>query len=258
MPALPPRLVTQMQDVLAALGEVLGNDLLALYLHGSATAALLRPRSDLDLLAVTAAEPTAGQRRRLLAALLRLSVPYPAPADGPRCLDLALFVRADLGVGYPPRAAFVYGEWLRADYEAGQPPDPFRSPDHVLVLEQARQTALPLHGPAATDLLPAIPAGAIRRAMHDVLPPLLAELDGDERNVLLTLARLWHTAATGDFVAKDVAAAWAMPQLAAPDSATLDLARRGYLEERSDDWSHRGAEASALASDLRRRIEALL
>ena len=34
--------------------------------------------------------------------------------------------------------------------------------------------------------------------MRDALPSLAAGLDGDPRNVLLTLARMWRTVATGD------------------------------------------------------------
>jgi hypothetical protein len=53
--------------------------------------------------------------------------------------------------------------------------------------------------------------------MADELPSLVADLESDTRNVLLTLARMWTTVATGRIVSKDAAAAWALERL--PPSA---------------------------------------
>src|SRR5690606_9050832 len=101
------------------------------------------------------------------------------------------------------------------------------SADLLLVLAQARQRALSLFGPAAAELLPAIAAADVRRAMRDALPALLADFSGDERNVLLTLARMWRTAVVGDFVGKEVAALWASERLEGPIAETLRAARAG-------------------------------
>ncbi len=38
---------------------------------------------------------------------------------------------------------------------------------------------------------------------------------GDERNVVLTLSRIWYSAVTGKIAPKDVAADWAMERLPA-------------------------------------------
>ena len=63
------------------------------------------------------------------------------------------------------------------------------------------------------------------------LPGLIAGIKGDERNVILTLARMWLTAAVGDFQPKDVAAEWAIPRLPKEQGALLDLARTAYRGE---------------------------
>jgi predicted nucleotidyltransferase len=243
--------------VAVALSNIVGDALIAVYLHGSAAAGGLRPQSDIDLLAALARPLTAEQRDGLLSALLRLSARHPAVPGGPRCIELIAFCERDLAGGaFPMRAEFIYGEWLRDAFEAGTRPAPTHDPDDTLILAQARLRAIPLLGPPAPALLPAIPKDRIREAMGLALPGLVEGLRGDERNVLLTLARMWHTAATGEFVAKDTAAAWAMPRIGGEDAATLDLARRAYRGEVADDWSGRAEAARALAAHLAARVTA--
>lgn len=243
---------------LALAAQVFGPALLAFHLHGSAVAGGLRPQSDVDLLAVIDRPMSDAMRRDLLAGLLRISARHPAPPGGPRCIELMVFQRADLAAPWPARAEFLYGEWLREGFEAGAVPQPVRDAELVLVLAQARQQARPLIGPAAPDLLPRIPADQIRRAMREGLPALLENLQGDERNTLLTLARMWHTAATGAFLAKDAAAEWAMPRLPAPIAALLGRARDAYLGLAPDDWRDSQAETRQAAEHLHRQVAALL
>lgn len=236
---------------MALLQRILGDGLLGAYLHGSAVTGGLRPQSDIDLLAVVDAALTASQRKALLMDLLRLSGRHPAAAGAPRCLEVMVFCRADLARGaYPARAEFVYGEWLRGAFEAGEQPIPERDPEYSLILAQARQEAIPLLGPPLAELLPDVPAEHVRQAMRDVLPGLLDGLSGDERNVLLTLARMFYTASTGKFVTKDAAASWAIPRIPDPDAMMLDHARRAYLGEVADDWTDQGNVARQLAEQL--------
>lgn len=255
----PPEQTDQIRAAAESLGRILGEDLLALYLHGSAVSGGLRPQSDIDLLAVVARSLTDNQRDGLLASLLRLSGTHPGKPGRPRCIEVMVFPLSELaGTSFPPRAEFTYGEWLRDAFEAGRKPMPTRDAEHTLILAQARRDAISLFGPDAPGLLPEIPFKQIGQAMKDALPTLLEGLAGDERNVLLTLARMWRTACTGDFVAKDAAAAWAIPQLPDRDAVTLDHARRAYLGEIADEWSSRSGDAQRLAARLRGTIVALL
>lgn len=238
------------------LRALFGDALLAVYLHGSAVSGGLRPRSDIDLLAILGRPMTGGERESLLAALLRLSGRHPAPPGGPRCLEVIVFLKADLAPpDFPARAEFLYGEWLRDAFEAGQRPMPLCDPENTLVLAQARRQALALFGP---ELLPDIPEAHIRRAMREALPSLLAGLHGEERNVLLTLARMWRTAATGAFVSKDAAADWAVPQMPAAEAATLAHARDAYLGRIDDAWDERQDAARRTGDWLHERVSALL
>jgi predicted nucleotidyltransferase len=236
-----------------------GNSLLSVYLHGSAVAGGLRPNSDVDLLAVIDQPTTYAVRKNLVAELMEVSGRYPAPLGGPRPLELIVFQRTDLAtLSYPARSEIVYGEWLRDAFEAGEVPEPVSDPEFTLLLAQARNEATALMGPQATEILPAIPDADIRRAIGDALPSLLDALEGDERNVLLTLARMWRTLVEGDFVPKDVAAQWAIPRLPDSDATLMANAREGYFNGAADNWSAQRQEARQVADALGERVIALL
>lgn len=103
-------------------------------------------------------------------------------------------------------------------------------------------------------MLPIIPAATICSALADAVSELIASLADDERNVLLTLARMWWTSTKGSFVSKDEAATWAAAQLAAEAQGMLDLARCAYLGKLRDDWDIRQDAVRRTAEILRDRI----
>ncbi len=78
--------------------------------------------------------------------------------------------------------------------------------------------------------------------MKDSLPGLIANLKGDERNVILTLACMWVTAATGEFMVKDEAVQWVIPHLPKEQAALIELAEKAYRGECFDDWENLDAE----------------
>lgn len=98
----------------------------------------------------------------------------------------------------------------------------------------------------------------IRRAIRDSLPSLLAEAMGDERNVVLTLSRMWLTAATGDVAPKDAAAEWAEKQVPSEHAVLLQYAREGYLGKVEDRWEENQENFDALVSYMKKAIEASL
>ena len=122
-----------------------------------------------------------------------------------------------------------FGEWLRAEFDAGELPPSGPNPDLTLLVAMVRATSRPLVGPPAAELLDPVPAADIRRAIVDSTPGLMADIDSDTANVLLTLARGWYTLLTGDFASKDAAADWAIPLLPASHRPALARARDAYL-----------------------------
>lgn len=238
---------------------IFADDLLAVYLYGSAVKDGLRPQSDVDLLAVIDRPMTDVMREKLVSALMGISGRHPVDPGGPRCIELMVFLKADLSEpAFPARSEFVYGEWLRDDFEAGGIPAAATDPEITLVLAQARQEAQPLLGPGLDTILCKIPDHQIRRAMREGSPALLENLHGDERNVLLTLARMWRTAVTKEFVSKDAAADWAIARSPVHVAEVLLRARDAYLGKIRDDWTDRRQETLQAAAYLRHETWAQL
>lgn len=244
---------------LSIIQKRLAKSLVAVYLHGSAAADELRARSDVDLLVIIDRPMTSEARSSLTAELMEISGRYPLDPDGRHPLEVIVFLCSDLAEPlYPARSEFIYGEWLRHEYEAGASPKPVYDPELTLVLAQSRQEAKPLVGPKASELLPIIPKSDIRRAIKDVLPALIGTLSTDERNVLLTLARMWRTSVTGEFVSKAVAADWAATRLPAEQAGVLADARKAYLSGRENDWRHRQQELRHTVQSLHDHVLANL
>ena len=254
-----PEITAQTLAASAILIEILQDKLLGIYIHGSALDGALKPQSDIDLLTVIKSPLNTENRSKLLAALMQLSGRHPAHNINERCLEVMIFTQPDLAANeFPAHADFVYGEWLRDGFQAGEVPLPHSDPEYTLVLSQAYSEAFSLYGPTAQTLLPPITSEDVKAAMRILLPSLVEGLHGDECNVLLTLARMLYTATVGQFTSKDHAALWAMALLPENSADVLSYARMAYSGEVTDTWSERRIEIFALADDLSQRISGLL
>jgi len=228
-----------------------------MYLTGSFCDGGLRPESDLDILLITRAPLQIGDRRILNEHLLGYSGRRATRQPG-RPIELTSLVLDDIKPWrYPAMRDFLYGEWLRTDYEAGRLPTREVDPNLPVILTSARQHSSVLMGPPLAELTDPVPHEHLTQSMFDALPNLLEDLVGDERNVLLTLARILFTLRTGLIAPKDVAAADVCSSLASAHALTLDLAARAYRGEVCDDWTELHSEASAAATELTDRIYAL-
>jgi predicted nucleotidyltransferase len=227
---------------------------LGLYLFGSSVVGGLRPDSDIDLLILTERSLTATDRRGLVDVLLRYSGGRATVAPG-RPLELTSLVLGDVVPwSYPPVCDFLYGEWLREEFVDGRLPQRHLNPDLAVLLTSVQGRVQILRGPSPAEMLEPVPARDLCRSMHDSLDTLLGDLAGDERNVLLTLARMLVTFGTGRLVPKDAAARQVMRGLPEPHRSVLSSAADGYLGRLRDDWSERQKEAEVTAQHLARRI----
>ena len=102
-----------------------------------------------------------------------------------------------------------------------------------------------------------MPVSDLRRAIVEGIPGLLADLEGDEANVLLTFARIWTTLATGQIVSKDKAANWAIERLPAAHRPMIEKARDVYLGIGDDRWEGQGDSVRAVIAVMADAIEAL-
>ena len=247
---------TESAAMLEALRGILGESLTAVYLHGSAVFGGLMKDSDIDFLAVANDELSDGERSALTDRLLEISGKI-GNIDGKRYIELTIVKQSDIVPWrYPPRSLYQYGEWLREDIEGGRIPQAHESADMTIILSQAQHHSVTLFGADLPDVVPPIPRGDMLRATKECLPGLLGDLAGDERNVLLTLARMWATAGTGEFMPKDKAAEWAASRLPEEFTAPLTLAKSAYRDEEPDRWDN--IDLTAIVVALTTKIEEAL
>ncbi len=227
-----------------------------LYLHGSAVVGGLRCDSDVDLLLLTQRSLRHDERERLLQFLLNWSGRRAAIVPG-RPIELTTVVLEDVVPWtYPPVCDFLYGEWLRDEFGEGHVPERHVTPDLAVLLTSLLQHAQVLTGMRAAEVLESVPVQDLKKAVKDSLPSLLSDVIGDERNVLLTLARMVVTMNTGQIVSKDEAARQVIPSLDQRGRSAMTLAIRGYLGEVEDRWSHHRVELEETAAILAARIRA--
>lgn len=238
--------------------ELLGSEVVAVYLFGSAVIGGLRINSDVDVLVVVNHSLPELSRRKLTDRLMRISGKI-GNTDSVRPLEVTVINYGDVVPWrYPPKNELIYGEWLRDEFEKGQIQEPTYDPDLAIVLAQIRKGSVSLFGPDASDILDPVPMTDIRRAIRESLPGLIEGIKGDERNVILTLARMWLTVVVGEISPKDVAAEWAIPRLPKEHATLLDLARKAYRGEYVDKWEGLDSEVIALVNYMKNSVESYL
>ena len=246
----------QIDDVVAALRGVLGGDVLSVCLYGSAVRGGLQPRSDLDLLALTRRSLSEAERRTLVERAIEASG-VGSQARPKRPIELTVATQDALRPWrWPPRRDLQYGEWLRRRFEAGdlEPFTPQEDTDLATLLTMALQRGVPVFGPPPCELVDPVPHADLLRAVDSAVDDVLRDLEGDTRNVLLTLARVWLTVETGEIGSKHEAASWAAARLPAAERAMVELAGAAYRGEAEDDWGARPGKAAAAAAAMTARI----
>ena len=214
----------QLDRVVGLVAEVLGPDVVGAYLFGSAVLGGLQPESDLDVLVVSRRATTRAEKQALVDRLLSLS-------QRPRHLELTIAADGALD--------FQYGDWWRREFESGNV-EPWSGTaaanDLTVLIAMVLTAGRPLLGPPPGEVLRPVSRPDLTRAMLEGIEPLLADLDDDTRNVVLTLARIWTTLGTGEFRSKDAAADWALERLPEEHRAVLARARAIYLGDEPERW----------------------
>jgi predicted nucleotidyltransferase len=228
----------QIEDIIAALNEVLGRELIGAYLHGSAVLGGLRAQSDIDVLAVAVRRLTAREKQHLLARFLAISGPDPAHGP-PRPIELTVVVESAIKPWrYPPEMDFQYGEWLRERFESGdiKLSGSRVDPDVTVLVKMALLGDAPLAGPQPSQVFDPVPSEDFVAALVAGVEPLLANIDSDTGNVVLTLARIWCGVRTDAVLSKDAAAEWALQYVTTEQRVVLARARDIYVGTSTEGW----------------------
>ena len=150
---------------------------------------------------------------------------------------------------------FQYGDWWRREFESGDVAPwsgTAAANDLTVLIAMVLTASRPLLGPPPAEVLGRVSRRDVTRAMLEGIDPLLADLDDDTRNVVLTLTRIWTTLGTGEFRSKDAAADWALERLPVDHRAVLARARAIYLGDAPERWDDLHS-AGAASCRLRRR-----
>jgi streptomycin 3"-adenylyltransferase len=250
----------QLSAVSAVLRAHLGPHLRAIHLYGSAVTDGLKPHSDIDLMVAVATPLPEPMRQGLMQELLAHSA-WPGSSDVLRALEVTVVALSEVVPWrYPPRREMQFGEWLRADLQARRFEPPMPDPDLAILLTKLRLHSTALFGPSASEQFESVPASDLKKALRDTIAQWNAPPDweGDERNVILALARIWFTACTGEIASKDRAATWAAERLPPPHRSIVEQALGSYLRGEPDGLASVPQQLANTIPFLTREIEGAL
>lgn len=244
----------QIGKAVSIVKENLNDNVLGIYLYGSAVLGGLHPNSDIDILVITQSSITRLDRELLTKKLMNVSGRVGEIHKRP--IELTIISQAAIEPwNFPPICDYMYGEWLREELETGYIPQSYTEPDAVILLWQAREYSMLLYGAKVEGLIPPIPSEDIRRAILESLPGLLLNIKGDERNTLLTLSRMWYTLETGKILPKHIAAQWALTKIPPALIGVLSKAVDGYLGRAEDQWNENDTQINELVLFMSNEIK---
>ncbi|WP_193102171.1 AadA family aminoglycoside 3''-O-nucleotidyltransferase [Burkholderia sp. Z1] len=256
---IPTEIVGQVAAARSAIERHLGAMLNAIHLFGSALDGGLKPRSDIDLLVTVAARLDEPARRALMLDLLAASSP-PGCAGGLRALEVTVVAHGEVVPWrHPARRELQFGEWQRGDLEAGIVEPALFDHDLAIMLTKARQHSVALVGPPAAVLFEPVPACDFEAALLATVAQWDVEQDwrGDACSVVLALARIGYSAATGRIAPKDVAAAWVLERLPDAYRPVVAAARAAYLDGEAGAAILSGEPLAAFIGYARRTVESM-
>ncbi len=227
----------QIDQCLNLVKEILGQDLLSVYLYGSSILGGLQKYSDIDLLVVSDRSTTHEEKTKLATSLLQISGVYMKSTKLP--IEMTIVEKAEINPWhYPPNFDFQYGDWLRKQFESGiiEQRSTKAMPDLALLITQVLLASKTLLGADPDQLLCKVPYKDFMIATTDALHNLMSELNSDTRNVLLTFARIWSTVGTDAIRSKPAAADWAIDRLPEQYHPVMKRAKAICKGEEKENW----------------------
>jgi len=251
---------SQIELLLEGVRDVLRDNLVGAYLHGSALLGGFRPDSDIDVLVVSRRRTTADEKLSLIDLLLSLSGRR-ASLRPRRPIELDIVMESEIRPWrYPPTFDFHYSELWRERFESGEL-EPWTNTTNRDLASAVTMVLLgdkPLAGPPPTQVFDPVPRSDYIDAILRDVGTVDEFLPWDTRNVVLTLPRIWSAIATEAVYSKEDAADWALPRLPEEHRAVLELARAAYRGDVKDSWDDIRPQVRAYADHVVSEIERAL
>ena len=194
--------------------RILADNLVGVYLHGSAVMGCLNPaKSDLDLLIVVEREPEDQVKRAFMDMVLELNTL--APAKG---LELSMVCRADCGAFVHPMPFVLHFSVAHLDWYRRDPVDYVQKmrgtdPDlaaHVTIL---RHRGKVLYGPAIHTVFAPVPKEAYRDSIWEDVVDAEEQILRDPVYVTLNLCRVLAYVREGLILSKREGGQWGLGNL---------------------------------------------
>lgn len=221
----------QLKRLCSEIQNLLADNLIGIYLHGSLAMGFFNPsHSDIDLLVVDRASIPPARKRDLGEFLLYLSN-HPIP------IEIHFLVYSDLHPWqYPPRFDFHYSEGWRARYEIDLQSDAWQAwdnpdqqdPDLGAHVAVARARGTVLIGPPVEMVFPLIPHADYLAAVRFDLEDAFHQIEANPVYHVLNICRTLGYLQTGRILSKAEGGEWAQANLPARFHAIISAALESY------------------------------
>lgn len=257
---VPTEISAQVSQARVVIEHYLASTLESIHLFGSAVDGGLKPHSDIDLLVTVKMPIDEPVRQALMHELLTVSALFDH-SKALRPLEVTILAWNEVVPWrYPAKRELQFGEWLRQDILAGIFEPPVIDHDLAILLTKARQHSIALLGSPAALVFDPVPYSDFSKALLDTIAQWNSAEDweGEERNIVLALARIWYSAATGLIAPKDVAAAWVLEHLPEEHQPVMQAALSAYIGKEVDDLTSRNGQLADFIRYAKLEIEKLL
>jgi predicted nucleotidyltransferase len=233
---LPPDLTDLLSQIVQQHKQVLGSDLLGIYLHGSLAMGSFNPGlSDIDFLVITRGKVPPHQRKRLAEILIKLS--EKAPAKG---LEMSVMTESSLrDFRYPTPFEFHFGKtWLErftrneVDFTLEDRVDA----DLAAHLTVTKARGVALYGPPIDTVFPDIPTPYYQASILEDARSILQDMAADPVYNVLNLCRVRAFLEAGAITSKREGGEWARGHATPFQREVIDQALAEYAGTRKDLW----------------------
>lgn len=241
----------QVDRILDILKDGLKDNLKAVFLFGSSVQGGLKNDSDLDFLVVVKSSLSKEDRSFLIGEIGRNSKRI-GQRINLRYVELTIVLDDELRRGkFPIHQEFLYGEWLREEYEKGYLSKREVNEDLTILVYQISKQTIQIYG-EESYVFPKVDFNDVKYAIKKTAKDIVSDYRGDERNVILTLCRMLVTLETREIVSKDVAGIRLRDDVEKNHRILIDLAVRDYQGLDQVEWDL--VDISGLVGDLYYKI----